>query len=229
MKEELKQITLINLKKEVDKTMEYFGVMLKHKQELAKTQKTVHEIQTLSLEKTKLSLEIQLSNAQLEVAQRSQETESLRAQFAANTERFRNVEEDNKRLEENVTNLKQQTVTLNEEIDNESKRLAILKQSKEDKLQKITELKSRLQMIQRRKEDYFPRLEKSLLNQYLEYKGNIRVFVRVRPLLSQDFKAYSGTAESFDQLQKSIQSLNSSQISIESAPEKSGPMSGPVT
>ena len=68
MKEELKQITLINLKTEVDKTKEHFSVILKHKQELAKTQKTVYEIQTLALEKTKLSLEIQLSNAQLEVA-----------------------------------------------------------------------------------------------------------------------------------------------------------------
>jgi len=54
-------------------------------------------------------------------------------------------------------------------------------------------LKDRLSLIQARKEHYYPKYEKHLLNQYLEYKGNIRVFVRVRPILSQDFKAYGGT------------------------------------
>jgi hypothetical protein len=36
----------------------------------------------------------------------------------------------------------------------------------------------------------YPSYEKSLLNKYLEAKGNIRVFVRVRPLLKNDFTAY---------------------------------------
>jgi hypothetical protein len=62
---------------------------------------------------------------------------------------------------------------------------------------------------------YYPKLSKQLLNTYSEYKGNIRVFVRVRPFLSQDFKAYGGTQESFEQVQKSIQILGSSQLSIE--------------
>ena len=41
-------------------------------------------------------------------------------------------------------------------------------------------------------------LKKKLLNLYLELKGNIRVFVRCRPILPIDFKAYEGTKESFD-------------------------------
>ena len=42
--------------------------------------------------------------------------------------------------------------------------------------------------------------EKELLNKYLEYKGNIRVFVRLRPTIPIDFKAYDGTKESFDKI-----------------------------
>lgn len=38
--------------------------------------------------------------------------------------------------------------------------------------------------------EVFPEYEKLLLNKYLEYKGNIRVFVRVRPVLAIDYKAY---------------------------------------
>jgi hypothetical protein len=57
----------------------------------------------------------------------------------------------------------------------------------------VQELKRRLQLIEERREQYYPKYEKHLLNQYLEYKGNIRVFVRIRPILSQDFKAYNGT------------------------------------
>ena len=69
--------------------------------------------------------------------------------------------------------------------------------------------------MQKRKEEFYPLYEKHLLNQYLELKGNIRVFVRLRPILPQDFKAYSGTDQSFELLQKAISILNQSQISIE--------------
>lgn len=109
---------------------------------------------------------------------------------------------------------------LQSSIETDGLRLARLKREKEDKLAKIAEIKNRLNLIERRKVDYFPQLEKSLLNQYLEYKGNIRVFVRVRPILSQDFKAYSGSAEQFDSLQKALQTINSSQISIDTAHDK---------
>ena len=51
-------------------------------------------------------------------------------------------------------------------------------------------MKERLALIQYRKEHYYPQYEKHLLNTYLELKGNIRVFARLRPLLPQDFKAY---------------------------------------
>ncbi len=53
------------------------------------------------------------------------------------------------------------------------------------------------------------------MNEYLEYKGNIRVFVRVRPILSQDFKAYGGNDQSFEILTKCIQVNNDQQISLE--------------
>lgn len=62
--------------------------------------------------------------------------------------------------------------------------------------------------------------EKHLLNQYLELKGNIRVFARVRPILSQDYKAYGGTEQSFEMLKQAIKILNQSQIYIED--EKKG-------
>ena len=75
-----------------------------------------------------------------------------------------------------------------------------MKREWEEKVKKIFDYKERLRLIADRAENYHPKVEKNLLNQYLEFKGNIRVFVRVRPLLSQDFKAYSGSTESFEAL-----------------------------
>ena len=60
-----------------------------------------------------------------------------------------------------------------------------------------------------RKEVFYPQYEKRLLDQYLELKGNIRVFVRVRPILPNDYKAYEGNRESFAILEKQIRILNS--------------------
>ncbi|CDW89872.1 kinesin-like motor protein heavy chain [Stylonychia lemnae] len=54
--------------------------------------------------------------------------------------------------------------------------------------------------------------EEAIVN--LGQKGNIRVFARVRPILPQDFKAYGGTEESFQQLTQSIKILNKTQIAI---------------
>jgi len=59
-----------------------------------------------------------------------------------------------------------------------------------------------------RKEVFYPQYEKRLLDQYLELKGNIRVFVRVRPILPNDYKAYEGTRESFAILEKQIRIVN---------------------
>lgn len=73
-------------------------------------------------------------------------------------------------------------------------------------------MQERMRLIEDRKENYYPKVMKEQLNQYLEYKGNIRVFVRVRPILGQDFKAYGGTQESFEAIQKSITVIGSSQI-----------------
>jgi len=54
-----------------------------------------------------------------------------------------------------------------------------------------------------------------LLNLYLELKGNIRVFVRCRPILQIDYKAYEGTKESFEQMKKSLRFLNQNQLEID--------------
>lgn len=60
-----------------------------------------------------------------------------------------------------------------------------------------------------RVENRYPVYEKELLDRYLKYKGNIRVFVRARPILPNDFSAYSGTRESFDQIQSQLMIPNS--------------------
>jgi hypothetical protein len=67
-----------------------------------------------------------------------------------------------------------------------------------------------------RKEQFYPAYERRLLDQYLELKGNIRVFVRVRPILSNDFKAYDGSKESFAIIEKQLRIPNSQQIELES-------------
>ena len=61
----------------------------------------------------------------------------------------------------------------------------------------------------------YPAFEKELLNRYLACKGNIRVFIRVRPVLSNDYSAYAGTKDQFDTLVNQIQIPNSQQISVD--------------
>lgn len=80
-------------------------------------------------------------------------------------------------------------------------------------------MKARQAQIQFREANFLKAYEKELLNKYLEYKGNIRVFIRSRPILPIDFKAYEGTRESFDRIQKSISIHNERQIELVIAPE----------
>lgn len=60
------------------------------------------------------------------------------------------------------------------------------------------------------------------MNRYLEYKGNIRVFVRSRPVLPIDYKAYDGTKESFEKLEKATRILNEKQLELSIAPDPNG-------
>ena len=62
--------------------------------------------------------------------------------------------------------------------------------------------------IEWRRTHFYPDYEKELLARYLKYKGNIRIFVRVRPILSNDFLAYEGTRESFNDIEKKIKLPN---------------------
>jgi hypothetical protein len=55
-----------------------------------------------------------------------------------------------------------------------------------------------------RRNNFYPEFEKKILDQYLQLKGNIRVFVRVRPILPADFKAYEGSKDSFEHLEQQL-------------------------
>ena len=81
----------------------------------------------------------------------------------------------------------------------EAVRVAIGEQRllKKTTLEKLGKLEERKQDVLKRREHFYPNLERQLLDQYLQLKGNIRVFVRVRPILPIDFKAYQGTRDSF--------------------------------
>ena len=78
----------------------------------------------------------------------------------------------------------------------------------------MEEIRVRKDLIKFRRETYFEKYEKELLNKYLEHKGNIRVFVRSRPILPIDYKAYDGTKESFARLEAATKVLNSNQIEL---------------
>jgi len=77
-------------------------------------------------------------------------------------------------------------------------------------------------MMKWRKEVFFPQYQKELLNKYLEYKGNIRVFIRSRPTLPSDFKAYNGTKESFAKLEEATKIINERQIELQIRPDPAG-------
>ena len=135
--------------------------------------------------------------------------EKLRAENISGRERYATLESENARLADTISQQIAARDDLEKRVAQGKELLEHLRIEREGKELKVEELKKRLQLIAERKENYYERYEKHLLNQYLEYKGNIRVFVRVRPFLSQDFKAYGGTQESFEQVQKAISVLNS--------------------
>lgn len=57
-------------------------------------------------------------------------------------------------------------------------------QERDEKLKLKEQMLERLKLIKERKEVYFPEYERELLNEYIELKGNFRVFIRVRPILN---------------------------------------------
>ena len=71
-----------------------------------------------------------------------------------------------------------------------------------------------MSMIEWRQNVFFSQYSRELLNKYLEYKGNIRVFIRNRPTLPIDFKAYNGTKEAFEMLEKATKIINEKQIEL---------------
>jgi hypothetical protein len=74
--------------------------------------------------------------------------------------------------------------------------------------ERIRALQLQDQEIIYRQNHFYPQFEKKLLDQYLRLKGNIRVFIRIRPILPNDFKAYEGTRESFTLLESQLQTHN---------------------
>jgi hypothetical protein len=76
--------------------------------------------------------------------------------------------------------------------------------AKEAKLAEIKRLKAEEAAVIDRRNNFYPEFEKKILDQYLQLKGNIRVFVRVRPILPADFKAYDGRKDSFDHLEQQL-------------------------
>ena len=89
-------------------------------------------------------------------------------------------------------------------------------------LKQTQEYKDRSAQIKDKLENYYPAYEKELLNKYLEYKGNIRVFVRSRPILPIDYKAYDGSKESFEKIEQSTKVYGDNQIELEITPEGKG-------
>ncbi len=76
--------------------------------------------------------------------------------------------------------------------------------AKEAKLSEIKRLKAEEALVIDRRNNFYPEFEKKILDQYLQLKGNIRVFVRVRPILPADFKAYEGSKDSFEHLEQQL-------------------------
>ena len=93
-----------------------------------------------------------------------------------------------------------------------AKRKAIREQN-EECVASCQKVRERIEQIEKRRELMKP-YEKQLLNKYLEYKGNIRVFIRSRPILAIDFRAYEGSRDSFDKIEKSTSIINDKQIEL---------------
>ena len=93
--------------------------------------------------------------------------------------------------------------------------------AKEEKLSEIKRLKAEEASVIDRRNNFYPEFEKKILDQYLQLKGNIRVFVRVRPILPADFKAYEGSKDSFEHLEQQLK-LRENQQQLELELQQSG-------
>jgi len=101
-----------------------------------------------------------------------------------------------------------------------SEKLIQAKANLERKKQMKLDLEKKKAGIEYRMNEFYPVYEKELLQKYLQYKGNIRIFVRMRPILKGDFVAYDGTRDSFNELEKKIKMPNSTQIELEKGPNQ---------
>ena len=83
------------------------------------------------------------------------------------------------------------------------------------RIKAIQDLDEQEAAIDYRAKSVYPAYEKELLDRYLAAKGNIRVFIRVRPILKDDYTAYSGTRDSFAAIEKQINIPNPQQIELD--------------
>lgn len=74
-------------------------------------------------------------------------------------------------------------------------RIEQLREAKAKRIEEIKDLDERQVDIDDRVARVYPAYEKELLDRYLASKGNIRVFIRVRPILKNDYTAYAGTPD----------------------------------
>ena len=87
--------------------------------------------------------------------------------------------------------------------------IAVKKKEKEEVKAKVETKMHMLEQSVNRLDKVFPAYETALLDRYLKCKGNIRVFIRVRPILPNDFKAYGGTPEQLKQIEGQLMIPNS--------------------
>lgn len=134
----------------------------------------------------------------------------MRVSNCEKRKRLDEIDNDNIKFLAKIESLKSTHEEISQRVACGKSKLEEMKAKKAKLLEELNGMEKRMRLIEERSEHYYPKIMKEQLNQYLEYKGNIRVFVRVRPILGQDFKAYGGTPESFEAIQKSISVIGTS-------------------
>ena len=152
--------------------------------------------------------------------------DSLADQLAEKKRFFRSIKEQ-KELQQVLLVEKRAEYLQKLKVNNTlADRIAQLYAEKKLAQERITGYEEQKQEIIHRIDQIYPVYEKELLDRYLKYKGNIRVFIRARPILPNDYTAYSGTRESFDLIQSQLVIPNSQQIELEMSNNNKGPAQG---
>ena len=171
------------------------------KKEVIDHQKSISDLKVASVED-------RFEKARKELCDKEKQFEDLQKKLAERTKIYEEIQDDTQQKEMLTKDVTRRIEEKERRVLDLKRIISELRKFKTQRLLDLERLNERKEAIVWRRENGYPNYEKEILDRYLALKGNIRVFVRVRPILSSDFRAYGGSRDSFDKLEQAIEMPN---------------------